>query len=75
LLFGRVRLRRRFTIGDRGAAYKWSERLAKELELRGEQYAFYSYPGNDHLLNKEDMQLAAARDAAFFNALMDADSG
>ena len=58
------------SVGDRGAAYKWSQRLAKELYLSGKQYAFYSYPGSDHLFNDEDMQLAVERDAAFFNALM-----
>lgn len=58
-------------VGDRGAAYKWSERLAKELYVRGKQYEFYSYPGNEHLFNEADMQLAAERDAAFFRRLMD----
>lgn len=62
------------SVGDRGAAYKWSERLAKELYLHDKKYAFYSYPGGNHLFNDEDMQLAVERDAAFFNALMDADS-
>lgn len=58
------------SIGDRGAAYKWSERLAKELYMRGMEYEFFSYAGADHLFNDADMELAAARDARFFRSLM-----
>ena len=57
-------------VGDRGAAYKWSERLAKELYMRDKQYSFYSYPGDDHLFKGKQMELAAERDAAFFRSLM-----
>ncbi len=62
-------------IGDRGAAYKWSERLAKELTMRNKQYAFYSYPGDDHLFQGEMMELAVERDVQFFRALMRSDDG
>lgn len=58
------------SVGDRGAAYKWSERLAKELYMRGKQYEFYSYPGDDHLFREEDMKRAALRDVKFFRAHM-----
>lgn len=60
------------SVGDRGAAYKWSERLAKELYMRGNKYEFYSYAGEDHLFKDEAMELAAERDATFFRALMQA---
>ncbi len=58
------------SIGDRDAAYKWSEQLAKELYMRGKTYRFFSYPGNDHLFSGEDLQLAAERDAEFFRTLL-----
>ncbi|MGI9237002.1 MAG: alpha/beta hydrolase family protein [Woeseiaceae bacterium] len=57
-------------VGDRGAAYKWSERLAKELYLRGNKYEFYSYAGDDHLFTGATLELAVERDAAFFRSLM-----
>ena len=57
-------------VGDSGAAYKWSERLAKELYMRGKQYRFFSYPGDDHLFGEEDMKRAALRDATFFREHM-----
>ncbi len=57
-------------VGDRGAAYKWSERLAKELYMRGKKYEFFSYPGSDHLFEGEMMQQAADRDVKFFRSLM-----
>lgn len=58
------------SVDDRGAAYKWSERLAKELYVRGNKYEFYSYAGEDHLFNDADMELAAERDARFFRSLI-----
>lgn len=61
-------------IGDRGAAYEWSERLAKELYLLGKPYAFHTYDGSDHLFGGETRQLAVSRDAAFFRTLMAGDS-
>lgn len=57
------------SIGDRGAAYKWSERLAKELYMRGLPYDFYSYPGSDHLFQGDMLLQAVERDASFFSAL------
>jgi len=58
------------SVDDRGAAYKWSERLAKELYMRGMEYEFFSYAGAEHLFKDADMELAAKRDATFFRALM-----
>lgn len=56
-------------IGDRGAAYKWSERLAKELYMRGKTYEFWTYPGDDHFFQGETLEQAAKRDVAFFRSL------
>ena len=56
------------SVGDRGAAYKWSEKLAKELYVRGKRYEFWSYPGSDHLFDAEAMELAVRRDDAFFRS-------
>jgi len=56
--------------GDRSAAYSWSERLAKELYMRGKAYEFWSYPGDDHLFQADAMELASDRDARFFKKLM-----
>ena len=58
------------SVDDRGAAYKWSERLAKGLYMRGNKHEFYSYVGEDHMFSDEAMELAAKRDATFFRALM-----
>ncbi len=58
-------------VGDTGAAYKWSERLAKELYVRGKIYEFWSFDGNDHLFSGEDMEIAVHRDVAFFNRFSD----
>jgi dipeptidyl aminopeptidase/acylaminoacyl peptidase len=58
------------SVDDRGAAYKWSARLAKELYIRGHKYEFYSYPGDDHLFNGEMMEQAVERDSAFFRSLV-----
>ena len=57
-------------VGDRSAAYKWSERLAKELLMHGKSYAFHSYPGEDHLFSGPMLEQAVDRDAAFFRELM-----
>jgi dipeptidyl aminopeptidase/acylaminoacyl peptidase len=58
------------SLGDRGAAYKWSERLAKELYIRGHKYEFHSYPGSDHFFQGEMMEQAAGQDIVFFRSLM-----
>lgn len=58
-------------VGDRGAAYNWSERLAKELYLRGKEYEFFGYAGDDHLFTGETIELAVKRDVAFFRSLME----
>ena len=57
-------------VGDKAAAYRWSERLARELYLRGKRYEFWSYPGDRHLFHDANMELAADRDSAFFAALV-----
>ena len=59
-------------VGDRGAAYKWSERLAKELYMHGKQYQFFSYAGDDHFFKGETLEHAVERDVAFFHASIDA---
>ena len=58
------------SVGDRGAAYKWSERLAKELYMRGKRYEFISYAGDDHLFQDTDLETAVDRDAEFFRSEM-----
>ena len=58
------------SVGDRGAAYKWSEELAKELYIHGKRYEFWSVPGDKHLFSAEDMEKAADRDAAFFQSVV-----
>ena len=57
-------------LGDRGAPYKWSARLAKELYLRSYRYEFYSYAGKDHLFRGASLEEAAERDAVFFRSLI-----
>ena len=57
-------------IGDRGAAYVWSSRLAKELYLRSHRYQFHTYAGDDHLFTGADLEAAARRDGAFFRSFM-----
>lgn len=57
-------------IGDTGAAYEWSARLAKELYLLGHRYVFHSYGGSEHLFTGESRRQAVARDVAFFRAVM-----
>ena len=57
-------------IGDRGAAYAWSARLAKQLYLRSHRYELHTYAGDDHLFKGADLEEAARRDEAFFRSLM-----
>ncbi len=52
--------------GDRSAPYKWSERLARELYMRGKTYEFWTYPGDNHLFQAATLEQAADRDARFF---------
>ncbi len=63
------------SIGDRGAAYKWSEHLAKELYMRGKRYEFHSYQGSDHLFKGEAMERVVERDVAFFRSLNEGPAG
>lgn len=57
-------------VGDTGAPYHWSERLAKELYLLGHTYRFYSYPGTDHFFRGETLSEAVERDVAYFRSLI-----
>lgn len=57
-------------IGDQGAAYKWSEQLAKSLYLGGHAYRFFSYDTADHLFETEERAIAVERDVAFFRGLL-----
>ncbi len=58
------------SIGDKGALYVWSERLAKALYLRRHPYRFHGYSGDDHFFAPQLRHRAADRDAAFFRSLM-----
>ena len=57
-------------VGDTGAPYHWSERLAKELYLLGHPYRFHSYPGTDHFFQGETLGEAVDRDVAYFRSLI-----
>ena len=57
-------------VGDTGAPYHWSERLARELYLLGHPYRFYSYPGTDHFFQGETLGEAVDRDVAYFRSLI-----
>lgn len=71
LRFLRTPLILHHSIGDTGAKYEWSERLARELYLGGHDYSFFTYPGSEHFLAGEARDQAVARDVAFFRALME----
>jgi dipeptidyl aminopeptidase/acylaminoacyl peptidase len=58
------------SVEDRGAAYKWSEQLAKELYMRGKRYEFRSVPGDKHLFSPEDLRQAVDRDVEFFESAL-----
>ncbi len=57
-------------VGDTGAPYHWSERLAKELYLLGHPYRFHSYPGPDHFFKDETLTEAIERDVEYFRSLI-----
>ena len=57
-------------VGDTGAPYHWSERLAKELYLLGHPYRFYSYPGSEHFFQGERLAEAVERDIEYFRSLI-----
>ena len=57
-------------IGDVSAPYKWSERLAKELYIRGLPYRFFSYDVDEHYFAAPEREVAADRDAEYFRSLM-----
>lgn len=59
------------SINDRSTAWRWSEALARNLYLAGKAYEFWTFPGDDHLFQGDDMELAADRDAAFFQGFAD----
>lgn len=51
-----------------GTPYTWSVELVTSLDRNGKTYEFFSYPGSDHLLQGQQMQLAIERDVKFFHA-------
>ena len=57
------------SVDDTGAAYKWSQRLATELFVLGKTYEFWSIPGDAHLFDDKQMEVAADRDVAFFRSV------
>jgi hypothetical protein len=57
------------SVDDTGAAYKWSQRLATKLFVLGKTYEFWSVPGDAHLFDDEQMEIAADRDVAFFQSV------
>lgn len=57
-------------IGDSGADYRWSMRLAKELYLIGHPYMFYSYSGAEHFFEGAQLQEAVDRDVRYFRDIM-----
>ena len=59
------------SIGDRSAAWRWSEALARNLYLQGKTYEFWTYAGDEHLFDDDDMEIAADRDATFFQRFID----
>ena len=58
------------SVNDTGAAFEWSQRLAKELYMLGCPYQFYSYDSADHLFSGKILEKAAARDVAYFRSHM-----
>jgi len=58
------------SVGDTGAKYEWSERLAKELYMAGLRYAFFTYPGSDHFFPGQTREQAVERDAEFFRGFL-----
>jgi len=55
---------------DTGAAFKWSQQLAKELYMRDKPYLLYAYDTSDHLFSGELLEQAVARDVAWFRSHM-----
>jgi len=56
-------------VADSEVAYKWSQQLAKELFVLGKTYEFWSVPGDAHLFDDKQMEVAADRDVAFFQSV------
>ena len=54
-------------VGDKSAAYRWSESLVADLYDLDKTFMFYRYESSDHLLRDEERQLAVERDVAFFD--------
>jgi dipeptidyl aminopeptidase/acylaminoacyl peptidase len=70
LKFLRTPLVLHHSIGDTGAKYEWSERLAKELYMAGADYQFYTYAGGDHFFQGQVREQAVERDVEFFRGQM-----
>ena len=50
--------------------YHWSVELAGKLYTSNKAYHFYSYPGDKHLFEGENLQRAVNRDVLFFRSLL-----
>jgi len=50
--------------------YHWSVELAGKLFTSNQPYSFYSYKGDRHLFEGENLSVATHRDVAFFKSLL-----
>lgn len=50
--------------------YHWSVELAGKLFTSNQPYHFYSYKGDQHLFEGENLSMAILRDVTFFNSLL-----
>ena len=57
-------------LGDTGALYAWSRRIASRLAYLDKPHTFYTYAGSDHLFRGDQFRLAIERDVALFNQLV-----
>lgn len=55
-------------VGDRSAAYRWSESFVADLYDLDKTFIFYRYGSSDHLFTGQERKLAVARDVAFFES-------
>lgn len=57
-------------LGDTGALYAWSRRIASRLAYLDKPHTFYTYAGSDHLFRGDQFRLAIERDVALFSQLV-----
>ena len=55
-------------IGDKSTEHSNSQRLADALRAIEHPFFHYTYEGSDHYFTGDERELAADRDAAFFDA-------